>query len=288
MAQSAAHKLGEIIGGEIEAAIRPSLQEIADKYGLYLDYTHKRPARNNNKKVSWNDSYGNAHVLDYVMEEGGNEKTIGHPRAFIETAWRRYKRHSRNKAQEIQGAILPLQETYRRYCPFLGAVLAGNFTEGALQQFKSHGFNIAHFSYKTIMKVFSDAGIDMSSHEGTAESELQSKAEQFNGLGIQRRQRIQQGIRATCADQIDPFLEALRSNLDRRIQRVFVLALSGASREFDSIEDAALYVSNHDESASKSSFVRYELNVRYTNGDELRGAFCRKERCIDFLRSLDG
>ena len=45
---------------------------------------------------------GNVHDLDYVFEQGGTEATIGQPKAFIEIAWRRYTKHSRNKAQEIQ------------------------------------------------------------------------------------------------------------------------------------------------------------------------------------------
>ena len=75
------------------------------------------------------DSKGNTHILDYVMEEGGSEAVQGRPRAFIEIAWRRYTKHSKNKAQEIQGAITPLAETYQDSHPFLGAVLAGEFTE---------------------------------------------------------------------------------------------------------------------------------------------------------------
>ena len=79
----------------------------------------------------------------------------------------------------------------------------------------------------------------------------------------------------------------MRRCLDRRVQSVFVLALSGSSRAFDSIEEAARFVSEYDESISVSGFVRYELNVRYSNGDEIRGAFRRKERSIDFLRACE-
>jgi hypothetical protein len=55
--------------------------------------------------------------LDFVLEKDGSVVTRGTPIAFIETAWRRYAKHSRNKAQEIQGAIIPLLETHRNYAP---------------------------------------------------------------------------------------------------------------------------------------------------------------------------
>ena len=287
MAESPAHKLGQIIGDEIEAAVRQPLQEIADEYGLYLDYKHVRSARGGRKKVSWKDSYGNAHDLDYVIEEGGCEEILGRPRAFIETAWRRYTKHSRNKAQEIQGAILPLVETYRECSPFMGAVLAGDFTDGALEQLRSHGFNLAYSPYETIVRAFGKAGADVSSDERTTEDELWRKVRAFNGLRVARRRRIREEIRTSCADQFDPFFSALRHCLARRVQSVFVLALSGGSRAFDSIEDAVLFVSEYDESISVSGFVRYELNVRYSNGDEIRGAFRQKEGCIDFLRACE-
>ena len=287
MAESPAHKLGQIIGDEIEAAIRQPLQEIADEYGLYLDYKHVRPARGGRKKVSWEDSYGNAHDLDYVIEEDGCEKTLGRPRAFIETAWRRYTKHSRNKAQEIQGAILPLVETYRQCSPFMGAVLACDFTDGALDQLRSHGFNLAYSPYGAIVRAFGNAGADVYSDESTSEIDLWRKVRAFNGLRVARRRRIREEIRTLCADQFDPFFSALRRCLDRRVRSVFVLALSGSSRAFDSIEEAARFVSEYDESISVSGFVRYELNVRYSNGDEIRGAFRQKEGCIDFLRSLE-
>lgn len=287
MAKSPAHKLGQIIGDEIEAAIRQPLQAIADEFHLYLDYKHLRPARGGKKKISWKDSYGNAHDLDYVIEEGGSEKELGRPRAFIEIAWRRYTKHSRNKAQELQGAILPLKETFRRDSPFLGAVLAGNFTDGALDQLRSHGFNLVYSPYESIVQAFRTEGVDVFSGESTSERELWQKVRTFNGLRLARRRRIQQAIRASFADQLDSFLGALRCCLDRCIQHVFVLTLSGKSREFHSIEDAVLFVSGYDESISVSGFVRYELNVRYSNGDEVRGCFRDKERCVDFLHSLE-
>ena len=144
MAQSPAHKFGQIIGNLLEAVIYPLLLKYCNKKTLYLDKVGLRLARQG-KKVSWTDKYGNVHDLDFVIEKNGTDKKIGKPVAFIESAWRRYTKHSRNKAQEIQGAILPLAETYSESNPFLGAILAGVFTEGALNQLKSHGFSVLYF-----------------------------------------------------------------------------------------------------------------------------------------------
>jgi hypothetical protein len=286
MAESPAHRLGQIIGETLEAAIYKPLREFAEDFGLYLDFKHPRTARGGKSKVGWKDSRGNAHDLDYVLEEGGSEQTLGRPRAFIETAWRRYTKHSRNKAQEIQGAIAPLAETYHDCHPFLGAVLAGVFTEGSLAQFRSHKFNLVYCPYETVLKAFASEGVDVSTDESTSDAEMQRKVDAFGRLTAAQRERIADEIRWLHGDQFAEFFSKLRTCLQRRIEQVFLLTLSGLSRQLGSIEEAVRFVEEHDEAAPASEFVRYELNVRYTNGDEVRGTFREKSKTIGFLRSF--
>src|SRR5206468_13136039 len=140
MAESPSHQFGQVIGDILEAAVKPVLQEFADKYNLYLDKQGPRPTRDGNK-VSWVDKNGNKHDLDYVLERSGTPRIVGTPVAFIETACRRYTKHCRHQAQEIQGAIMPLVETYGT-SPFIGEGLGGGFTGGALSQWDSGGFAI--------------------------------------------------------------------------------------------------------------------------------------------------
>ena len=151
MAHSPAHKWGQIVGQEfLEVALMPILQVTAKKHGLYLDVKGKRPARSG-LKISWADDFGNAHDLDFVLERGGTDEKIGDPVAFIETAWRRYTKHSRNKAQEVQGAVLPLVTRHHRHAPFIGVMLAGEWTDGAVKQLTSLGFKVLHFTYQDIV-----------------------------------------------------------------------------------------------------------------------------------------
>lgn len=173
MAESPAHKLGQFIGNLVESVIEPYLSDFAEKRNLYLDY-QKRPRKTRKgKKVAWEDSYGNVHDLDYVMEMGGTDTATGVPVAFIEVAWRRYTKHSRNKAQEIQGAVLPLAEKFQWSKPFLGAVLAGVFTGGALEQLRSLGFCVLYFPYDTLVAAFAQEGIDIAFVETTPETAFQ-------------------------------------------------------------------------------------------------------------------
>src|SRR5687768_7495066 len=119
MARSPAHKFGQILGTVLEEAIHPLLQSFAEQHDLYLDSKGPRSCRPG-VKCSWVDLNGNSHDLDFVLERGGSRDQVGTPVAFVETAWRRYTKHSRNKVQEIQGAIEPLAETHRNVGPFKG------------------------------------------------------------------------------------------------------------------------------------------------------------------------
>ena len=107
MAISYAHRLGQIIGESLENALEPFLRDFAETHGLYFDKKEFRAARSGTK-MKWIDINNNKHDLDFVFEKDGTPEHTGKPVAFIECAWRRYTKHSRNKAQEIQGAIMPL------------------------------------------------------------------------------------------------------------------------------------------------------------------------------------
>jgi hypothetical protein len=126
VAKSPTHRFGQIIGEVLEAAVVPLLAVFAEKHGLYLDKQGERPCRRG-KRCTWLDLNKNKHDLDFVLERGGTPQKRGEPAAFIETAWRSYTKHSKNKAQEIQGAIAPLADTYASAGPFLGVILAGCF-----------------------------------------------------------------------------------------------------------------------------------------------------------------
>src|SRR3989442_610987 len=168
MAESYAHRWGQIIGDVFEQFVRDMLKGIAEKHRLYLDYKKPRSARAKQSgrdlsKVTWQDSYGNRHDLDYVLERGGTEDVLGVPLAFIESAWRRYTKHSKNKVQEIEAAVLPIALTFARHQPFCGAVLSGKFTRNALAQLESKGFSVFHIPYASILEAFKETGIDASS-----------------------------------------------------------------------------------------------------------------------------
>lgn len=262
------------------------LQRVADEHRLYLDHQHARPARGGKRKVAWKDHHGNEHDLDLVLEDGGSETVIGRPRGFIEIAWRRYTKHSRNKAQEIQGAVVPLAETFRGSRPFLGVVLAGVFTENSLKQLRSHGFAVVYVPYESVVAAFREADIDAAFAEDTPDSVLLKKVRAFQRLSQRAKQRIANQIRELHHQDFGTFLSALRATLTRAIKSVSILPLYGEPRHLRSIAEALLFIESFAESSPSGPFVRYEICVRYTNGDEVRGEFQEKRSAMDFLRTF--
>jgi hypothetical protein len=284
MAFSPGHKFGQLIGEVLEMAIEPILSEFAKNNGLYLDKKGPRPARDG-QKVCWTDLNGNKHDLDFVLERGGSPDKFGVPVAFIEAAWRRYTKHSRNKAQEIQGAILPLFQTHEHCHPFTGAVLAGVFTEGALKQLKSLGFTVAYFPYETVIAAFARVRIDASFDETTADAEFKDKFLRWDALVPSEQAKVSRELVRLNADEINTFVEGLRSSVLRTIKAVRIFTLHGKAVEWANVHDAISFIQAYNEQSGALPIVRYEVEIIYLNGDKIWGAFAAKDAAIEFLNS---
>ena len=232
--------------------------------------------------------YGNEHDLDYVLEKDGTDKIIGRPVAFIEVAWRRYTKHSRNKAQEIQGAILPLAEKYRWSSPFLGAILAGVFTEGSLDQLKSLGFQVLYFPYETLVSAFSSEGIDVRFDEATSDRDFQRSIKEIESALPMRMMRIKKYILCTNGERVDKFIASLNDRIDRMVDRVVVIPVYGDATEFCTICDAVRFLDQYQVHEAPSHFRKYEVVIDFSNGDRVEGSFQGKEQVREFLHFVGG
>lgn len=284
MAKSPAHKFGQIIGDVLEEAIEPLLHEFASDRNLYLDKKGPRPARKGNK-VSWKDSEGNMHDLDFVLEENGTSAKIGTPVAFIEVAWRRYTKHSRNKAQEIQGAIIPLAARYSDASPFKGVILGGIFTMGAINQLKSLGFTVSFFHYDTMIEAFASAGINANFDERTSDSEFEQRVRKWEGLTDKQRTHLAKELIRLNSNEVRHFMMALGQSVSSEIILIRILPLHGIVYEWDSIERAITFIRNYDEKGGGQPIVKYEVEIIYNNGDNIRGNFTSKDTATQFLHT---
>jgi hypothetical protein len=282
MAVSYAHKLGQIIGDSVESLVEPFLETFAKEHNLFLDKKGTRTARPGTK-LTWVDINGNKHDLDYVMEKGGTEDKIGVPAAFIECAWRRYTKHSRNKAQEIEGAIIPLQTKYSKYNPFIGVVLAGEFTHASLVQLKSLGFSILFIPYHTIIESFLKAGVDVHFDEDTSEEHFAEQVEKWEGLTAEDKQKVYHAIVEQSIDSINQFLNELAQKINRKISKVRIWTMFGKQFTFDTIEKAKSFILETNVNEIEPEFRDYEAEVEYNNGDIIKATYHNQNDMLQFL-----
>jgi hypothetical protein len=285
MAQSPAHKLGQMIGDVLESAILRLLKNLAVKHKLYLDHRGERPARQG-RKVEWKDQFGNVHDLDFVLERGGTPERFGAPAAFIESAWRSYTKHSRNKAQEIQGAILPLVAAHRNAAPFVGVVLGGEFTTHALRQLQSNNFATLFFPRRMIEDAFRYSRYDVRWGEKTSDRQTAKKVRALGKMTSAQRQAIGKRILRANSAKVREFVSALERAILRRISSIGVLPLHGTFVEIKSVAEAISFLRQYKIPGAPPAITKYEVCIRYDNGDCVETSFKEKKDAMDFLRSF--
>ena len=294
MAESLAHRWGQIIGDGFEMFVRNVLGEVAQRHGLYLDFKRPRKTRGGQGKVTWQDGYGNKHDLDYVLERGGTEETLGVPIAFVESAWRRYTKHSKNKVQEIEAAVMPIALTFSRHQPFCGAVLAGEFTRNALHQLESKGFGVLHIPYASILAAFRELGIDASSEDGaggTTEEQFREKITKWESLPQpQATNRLLAKLYALHQREIVDFKQRLEAALTRLVASIRLTVLRGHSVECPDVESAIVYLIEEEKAyrlrEDGEHREAFEVPVRFNTGARIEATFPKRAEAITFLRSF--
>jgi hypothetical protein len=283
MAISYSHKFGQIIGELLEVAIEPFLKEFANKHNLYLDRKGERKTRKG-VKLTWIDIKENKHDLDFVLEEGGSDINLGTPVGFIETAWRRYTKHSRNKAQEIQGAIIPLLEKFNYSSPFAAVILAGEFTQGSLIQLQSQGFIVLYFPYSTVIEAFRRQGIDAAFEEDTSEEDFKLKVDAY--LALNNKFAIAEELIKINAASVKEFLQSLEVAITRKVSSIIISPLHGQSFTVPNVDQAIEFINGYLEEETRTyPFCKYEIIVKYNTGTIINASCTNKQDAIMFLKN---
>lgn len=286
MATSQSHTLGEFIGTFFEDLMKKPVRDFAEKHGLYLDTVGPRKARGS-KKLTWTDVHGSRHDLDFVLEKGGTEETIGEPVAFIELAWRRYTKHSKNKAQEISGAVNPICEKYNLSKPFKGAILSGQFTENSLNQLKNDNFHVLYIPFEKLVQAFNKYGLDIYFDEDSKESDLRRKYAAISKKSSQLLLgKVREEILSSCNKEIAQFISDLSASYNRKIKNICILPLHGKRIEVVTVEKAMYFINNYTNIPSDQTLEYIEVIVNYNNGSFIQCQFKEKSEALDFLTRI--
>jgi len=190
--------------------------------------------------------------------------------------------------------VTPIALTFSRHQPFLGAILAGEFTNSALFQLKSKGFSILYVPYQSILHAFQEIGIDASSEDGvggTTETQFRRKINKWKSLPQPKTtQQLLNSIHRLHRTDIDSFNTHLDATITRRVTSVCLTVLYGQSVEYVSIEGAITYLIEEE----KSYWLRevgdkreiFEVQVRFSTNTKIDASFRKRLEAIQFLQSF--
>lgn len=273
MAKAPGHQFGQLVGNMVEEIVDSALTAFAQKYGYYLDKQGPRGKARAGSRVAWRDIYDCEHDLDFVIEKHGTADVRGQPLAFIETAWRRYTKHSKNKVQEIQGAILPTAERNWKDRPFLGVVLVGIFTSNAIEQMKKSGFEVLYIHRSAIIQAFKGVGIAIDFNEDTPDKHFRAAVKAAGELSHPKREKLKNSLRAVAGRDFDNFISKLEAALSRKIEKIVISPLFGKSSEFTSIESARLFLEGKLVRPENATLVKIDVCVFYNNGAQIKASY---------------
>jgi hypothetical protein len=211
------------------------------------------------------------------------EAKQGQPIAFIELAWRRYTKHSRNKSGEIEGSLLHLRDTYKS-CRFVGALLAGEYSEGGLRQLLSHQIAVLHVPFEKIAATFRTKGVDLSYPEHASDATKRQVISRWEALSERQLEGIKHALHIAINEDLQKFLDALEAAISRAIDSVRILSPYGEEIFCRSVAEGIELLKRYEPFISdRLEHCKYEVDVRFKNGSKVEGIFMMKEEALEFL-----
>ena len=154
----------------------------------------------------------------------------------------------------------------------MGCILAGVYTSEALEQLRSSGFGILYFTYESVVAAFKGVGVDARFDQGTADSEFRKKMKQWKAVPTRRHREVWNTLIELNAPSVKDFMAHLERAVKRIITAVRVIPLHGSARDCVTIDEAIAFVDSYRESAPIGPLVKYEVVVRYDNGDKIEAS----------------
>lgn len=279
---SAGHKLGQLIGDwHEEYFVLPLIQKVGKALDLYVDSRFvQRSVRQG--KILWKDLDGNSVDYDYVLEIGGTGDKVGIPVGFIECFWRRGSRHSKDKARDDSGKLMPMRETYPT-ARFLGIVSAGDFTKPARELVRSREIDLFYIPKDKIVSAFNQCNLVMDYPDKLPESEKAELAEKFEkDFSKKKKGEVQKALKKLVGKAtISTYVDRVRATLSALPQEIrLILRHDSVPITFKSVSDATAFFDSPKFEMTEPE-EKYLYQVTYSDGSEF-------EKMVDSIEELKG
>ena len=277
---SSGHKLGQLIGDWAERYfVLPLLQKVAVELGLFLDSRFiNRPARGD--KILWPDVDGNRVDNDIFVELNGTPERLGIPVAFIESFWRRGSRHSKDKARDDSGKLVPMREAYPT-ARFLGIIAIGAFTRPAMTLVHSREIDLLYVPKDKLVNAFAKLNLVMDYPDTESEQDKQAIAATFStAFSLETKLAVAEELANQMGRaSINSYVDRVRSKLAALPQEFrFIQRLDSQPVVFNSIDEATAFLAQPQFSKAKYN-ESYVYQVVYSDGSEF-------ERTIESVSEL--
>ncbi|MGH7201578.1 MAG: hypothetical protein ACREJB_13290, partial [Planctomycetaceae bacterium] len=277
------HRLGQLVGDWFERYfVLPMLEEAAARLNLYLNHRfQQRRARGD--KLIWRDEDGNTVDYDFVLELEATDDELGIPVGFLESFWRRGKRHSKDKARDDSGKLVPMRHVHPT-ARFLGIVAGGDFTAPARDLIRSRGIDLFYVPKDKIVAAFRSLGLEMDYPDRISEESKRQLADGFEReltdqakktAAAKLKELVGHAAVASYVDRVHAALGALPQEIR------FLAKQSSKPCVFETIAEATAFLKapDFDFSDPAASFL-YE--VTYSDGSE----FAREVGTLAGLQQL--
>ncbi len=266
---SSGHRLGQLVGDWFERHfVWPLLGNVARPLELFLDTRFaSRTARG--EKLCWDDGDGNSVDYDFVLELGGTRMRKGVPVGFVECFWRRGARHSKDKARDDSGKLVPMRENYPT-ARFLGIVAAGEFTSPARSLVMGRGIDLLYIPKDRVVDAFRSNGLVMDYPDSASEAAKGRIADEFaSALTPRKKSSVARSLRTALGNAvIDGYTDRVRSKLSALPQELrFKLRRDSQPVVFESISEASRFLREPSFDLSNPAET-YLYEITYSDGSE--------------------
>src|SRR5205085_3587055 len=154
-------------------------------------------------------------------ELGGTDDKMGIPVALFECFWRRGKRHSKDKARDDTGKLLPMREVHPT-ARFLGIVAGGDFTAPARTLVQNRQIDLFYIPKTKIVAAFDKHALQIDYPDKLAEDKKALLADAFErGLTSDLKRHAAQTLRDMVGEAaLDSYVDRVRAALGALPQEI--------------------------------------------------------------------
>jgi hypothetical protein len=148
----------------------------------------------------------------------------------------------------------------------------------------SHGIAVLHIPFSALADSFASKGVNLRYPEKATDATKAGVISKWDALTPSDLSALRASVRAAAGAAYTGFMAGLREVLSSPVTSVCIIPMFGHDMHFASVSDALAALADYDEEKpAPVRFRRFEVMVRFSNGDTAFGNFGTKDAAVSFL-----